>query len=1094
MIVPVDIIGVTSPVMVVLVGILMVVLRAGASRVYFDVIGTFQAARMLKDAQAMSTTMNSLMLDAFSGIEETAQILTEPIAAIVDELIPIAREVAEARIEFEKFVQEAENFDAIADNIVEIGHSFGFAADEALMAGARMAQLGGVLGPGMTPTGTEIGIKFGLISGMETEAAMQRMINLQQQTDFMTAGLEDNLNMEERAQKIRQNSMRVLDQLNTVENRSAATMEQVTFVMNQFASQAHLTGESIAFMAAMSATLIEAGEEQGKGGRALRMIYARLGANTSGAADELHRLGVATRTADGELRPLSDILRDLDGALEGMGAAQLQATTQIVAGNRHYVRMIKLLENFERVEQLALEATLLMSPAQDEVNRRLEKQVVQLQIAEARLHDYKAAIGDSLVPALTEATERQGDFAIAMGELATGGLKGAVGGMLFFMQTMRNVLGPMIQTTISLQQLNVASQTYAVLQRAIAGQELVRKDFLGRLNQEQDEANAMQQESISLSQGMAQAKKELLFMESQHLQIASKLSDEQAHLMSLTILDNSALNQISQEKINQKTFEIQKINEQRAAVESLSSAERESLIRNQLRLSLDKEYKTVGAEKAAVTRLYNQQITDEASAIAFLDTMYDRQLDNIDEEISKMLPLIQSREESNRLLRERLTLKFGEQVAADLMKKIAAERVDKAAMEANMKSMQARTAVMSRMSMATMMASMAVTMLGDSEKSARTAIVLSTMSMLPFIMSMMQSTAAVTGEAAAKGFSAMVGEKLGVAQFQAAFATQGLAAAARGAAASLTAMAIASGGALLIGMAISALAVKFGLFNTKFNETSELLAASPLMDAEKIVENFAMDITDLGEAYGETSEQIRKYTVAIEEAKNRGDNTSDLEAELQALQKTNAEQKNALDLKKAESIINDLSQEQIDGLLATSMKQLRAEKEFQNQQRNGMARAAQYNGAVTDHMLAQSIAISEASKKTNELLGLYNQLSDAGIESAEALELTMGKLTGIQAANAANSVGAITDELKDAEQALYDFDNAREELFFGFAASNVTGDLVKQVVNKGVETLITNTEVIMTNNFNGMTTDQVANEILAQIERKAGSVSGISFS
>jgi len=42
------------------------------------------------------------------------------------------------------------------------------------------------------------------------------------------------------------------------------------------------------------------------------------------------------------------------------------------------------------------------------------------------------------------------------------------------------------------------------------------------------------------------------------------------------------------------------------------------------------------------------------------------------------------------------------------------------------------------------------------------------------------------------------------------------------------------------------------------------------------------------------------------------------------------------------------------------------------------------------------------------------------------------------------------------------------------------------VQQTGVENLISNTEVIMTNNFNGMTTRQVADEILAQISQGAG--------
>ena len=45
----------------------MVVLRAGASQVFFDVVGTFQAGRLIADAEAKVTVLQSLMLDGLSG-------------------------------------------------------------------------------------------------------------------------------------------------------------------------------------------------------------------------------------------------------------------------------------------------------------------------------------------------------------------------------------------------------------------------------------------------------------------------------------------------------------------------------------------------------------------------------------------------------------------------------------------------------------------------------------------------------------------------------------------------------------------------------------------------------------------------------------------------------------------------------------------------------------------------------------------------------------------------------------------------------------------------------------------------------------------
>ena len=69
------------------------------------------------------------------------------------------------------------------------------------------------------------------------------------------------------------------------------------------------------------------------------------------------------------------------------------------------------------------------------------------------------------------------------------------------------------------------------------------------------------------------------------------------------------------------------------------------------------------------------------------------------------------------------------------------------------------------------------------------------------------------------------------------------------------------------------------------------------------------------------------------------------------------------------------------------------------------------------------------------------------------------------------------------QDAIDAFAGSREEMFFGFKAGNVTGDLVKQVQVAGVENFVQNTEVIQTNNFNGMTTQEVAQEILDEIER-----------
>ncbi len=70
---------------------------------------------------------------------------------------------------------------------------------------------------------------------------------------------------------------------------------------------------------------------------------------------------------------------------------------------------------------------------------------------------------------------------------------------------------------------------------------------------------------------------------------------------------------------------------------------------------------------------------------------------------------------------------------------------------------------------------------------------------------------------------------------------------------------------------------------------------------------------------------------------------------------------------------------------------------------------------------------------------------------------------------------------------------SRGEMVYGFKAGNAIGALIKQVKQQGVENFVANTEVIMTNNFNGMTTREVANEILELIEEGSGSNINISM-
>ena len=89
---------------------------------------------------------------------------------------------------------------------------------------------------------------------------------------------------------------------------------------------------------------------------------------------------------------------------------------------------------------------------------------------------------------------------------------------------------------------------------------------------------------------------------------------------------------------------------------------------------------------------------------------------------------------------------------------------------------------------------------------------------------------------------------------------------------------------------------------------------------------------------------------------------------------------------------------------------------------------------------------------------------------------------------AAKNFGFVVDDINsgsdsmsggfsEAEIKMRSFANAREELFFGGNSQYMSGDMMKQVVNTGVENLYQNVELLMTNNFFGLTIDEAIDKV-----------------
>ena len=131
------------------------------------------------------------------------------------------------------------------------------------------------------------------------------------------------------------------------------------------------------------------------------------------------------------------------------------------------------------------------------------------------------------------------------------------------------------------------------------------------------------------------------------------------------------------------------------------------------------------------------------------------------------------------------------------------------------------------------------------------------------------------------------------------------------------------------------------------------------------------------------------------------------------------------------------------------------------------------------------MVISYGIALAGERLGLFDVAVDDTIEGLDEL---------LDVGSAQNQwIDDFSSSLQDGEDAMAKFNGSREEMFYGFKAGNAVGALIKQVKQQGVENFVANTEVIMTNNFNGMTTREVANEILELIEEGSGSNINISM-
>lgn len=528
--------------------------RIGASQAFFNIVAQFNAEKLIKDTNSLNTVMKAVALDTFEAILKPVADLGQMLDGAIDAVRDLGMEMGDATVEFEKFYGGAGDLELVKDELIEIGEAYAMVGTEALAAGSRAAQVANLIGRQNVDLLVEQAAILAEISDLTLEEAQRGMIKLNQQAGILygerTRQEIMSLSVGEQRLILTENSARALDTLNTIANRSVALEGDLVKTMTNFAAAAHLAGDSFEFMAASSAVLLEAGEEQGTAGRALRMIYARLGGDINGARTELEGMGFQLTESNGQMKTMQKVLEDLHTKGWGeLNPAVKQNIAQTVAGNRHYVRFIKLMENYERVVSLTADGMEGLDSATKQAKKAMSSNVRQLQMAEAAVDNAKAAIGEGLTPMMIGAAEAERDFLQAT-EMLTDGMGGA-GKMIGRFNTVMKVTGGFIKVGLAMQSVGIGLEMFTSVQRSLNGIEVAMANLHSKqasylaygtkatteqktlmdgmlyVQQKLNAANKMTQLTKGLT---ADSDKQLLENEKQRLAITEKLSERNKSL------------------------------------------------------------------------------------------------------------------------------------------------------------------------------------------------------------------------------------------------------------------------------------------------------------------------------------------------------------------------------------------------------------------------------------------------------------------------------------------------------------------------------------------------------------------------------------
>lgn len=267
--------------------------------------------------------------------------------------------------------------DDLKGNFINMAKTTGMALDDVTRSAVLFFQQG--LNKDEVLTMTEVTSQFAKVAGIDaTDAA-----------DKLTAAVNGYCLAAE-------NAAEVADKFNKVAAVSAADINELSTAFSKAAAQANQAGVSMDNYLAYIATMEEATREAPENiGTSLKTIFSRMqqiktGNNTEDDVD-VNQVETALKSVNIQLRDATGQLRDLEEIFSELGPKwnQLDRNTQayigtIVAGTRQQSRFITLMQNWDRVLELAEESensagqqALMHAKAMESV----ESKVQQLNVA-----------------------------------------------------------------------------------------------------------------------------------------------------------------------------------------------------------------------------------------------------------------------------------------------------------------------------------------------------------------------------------------------------------------------------------------------------------------------------------------------------------------------------------------------------------------------------------------------------------------------------------------------------------------------------------------------------------------------------------------